>query len=255
MFEFSDPHRMAIILIAGLFGGFVRGYSGFGFALAAMPILTLALSPAAAVPAVFPLECAIGLLTLPSEWRHVDLRVLKWLALGAVIGTPVGLTVLTLVPAEIMRLLLGLAVAVAAFRAWRGERDVLATRAPNLAAIGFLSGCLNGSTAMSGPPVIVSLLGSNMPLLSARATLIAFIAMSASFGIVLSAVRGAYFAEIWQVSLLMAPAAAVGCGLGLITFANMPRKIYRSVSLALLTLAMSIAIITASLAVWTKAVA
>lgn len=255
MFEFSDPDRLAIILIGGLFGGFVRGYSGFGFALAAMPILTLTLTPAAAVPSVFPLECAIGLLTLPSEWRHVDLRVLRWLALGAVVGTPVGLAVLTLVPAEMMRLLLGLAVAVAAFRAWRGERDMLVTRAPSLAAIGFLSGCLNGSTAMSGPPVIVSLLGSNMPMLSARATLIAFIAMSASFGIMLSASRGAYSPEIWWVSLAMAPAAAVGCGLGLVTFANMPRRIYRSVSLALLTLAMSIAIVTASLAVWTKAIA
>jgi uncharacterized membrane protein YfcA len=120
---FPDGRTFVIILIAGLFGGFVRGYSGFGFALAAMPILTIVLSPATAVPAVFPLECAIGLLTLPAERTNVDLSVLKWLALGAIVGTPVGMMVLVLVPAELMRLVLGLAVAVATFRAWRRERE------------------------------------------------------------------------------------------------------------------------------------
>jgi uncharacterized membrane protein YfcA len=242
-----------LILIAGFFGGFVRGYSGFGFALAAMPILTIALSPIAAVPAVFPLEFAIGLLTFPVERNNVELDVLKWLALGAIIGTPVGMTVLALVPAEIMRLVLGLAVAVATFRAWRGQREAVAKSRANLALIGFFSGCLNGGTAMSGPPVIVSLLGSNMPVLKARATLIAFIAMSACFGIILSASHRAYSPNVGVVSLIMAPAAAVGCTLGLLIFSYVPRRVYRSVSLYLLAAAMSIAVVTASLAVWKKA--
>src|SRR5216684_2870061 len=149
MTVFPDEPDFVIILIAGFFGGFVRGYSGFGFALAAMPILTIALSPIAAVPAVFPLEFAIGLLTLPAERNNVDLDVLKWLALGAIIGTPVGMTVLVLVPAEIMRLVLGLAVAVATVRAWRRESEAVTKSRANLASIGFLSGCLNGGTAMS----------------------------------------------------------------------------------------------------------
>ncbi|MBB5048836.1 hypothetical protein HNR60_003606 [Rhodopseudomonas rhenobacensis] len=244
---------MAVILIAGLFGGFVRGYSGFGFALASMPVLTLVLSPITAVPAVFPLEFAIGLLTLPAERAHVDLRVLRWLALGAVLGTPLGMTVLTLLPAEIMRLVLGIAVAVAVFRAWRGEAAAKPQGRGKLAAIGFLSGCLNGGTAMSGPPVIVSLLGSNMPVLHARATLIAFIAMSAGFGLLLSASHGSYSAQIWWISLAMVPATALGCGLGMLAFSQFPRRLYRPTSLSLLAAAMSIAIVTASLAVFNKA--
>lgn len=253
MVVFPDERTVVIIVIAGFFGGFVRGYSGFGFALAAMPILTIMLSPVTAVPAVFPLECAIGLLTLPVERNHVDLSVLKWLALGAIVATPLGMTVLAHVPVEIMRLVLGLAVAVATFRAWRGEDDAVAKSRSNLAFIGFLSGCLNGATAMSGPPVIVSLLGSNMPVLEARATLIAFIAMSAGFGTILSASHGAYSGEVWFVSLAMAPAAAAGCTLGVFIFSHVPRRAYRSVSLSLLAAAMSIAIVTASLAVLKKA--
>jgi multisubunit Na+/H+ antiporter MnhB subunit len=87
----------------------------------------------------------------------------------------------------------------------------------------------------------------------ARATLIAFIAMSACFGIILSASHGAYSPNIGMVSLVMAPAAAVGCTLGLLIFSYVPRRAYRSVSLSLLAAAMSIAVVTASLAVWKKA--
>eukprot|EP01035_Chromulina_nebulosa_P056219 gene56218-77058_t len=85
--EVSIGQDVLIIVIAGIFGGIVRGYSGFGFALAAMPILTIAVSPAMAVPAVFPLECLIGLFTLPRERGNVDVSVLKWLALGSCIGS------------------------------------------------------------------------------------------------------------------------------------------------------------------------
>jgi uncharacterized membrane protein YfcA len=246
MTAFPDLQTTLVILIAGVFGGIVRGYSGFGFALAAMPILTMAVSPVIAVPAVFPLECLIGLLTLPRERVNVDVRVLKWLALGAIIGTPLGIGVLSLVPANPMRLVVALAVAAATFRAWRGQREAMAKTPINLASIGFLSGCLNGGTAMSGPPVIVSLLGSNMPLIGARATLIAFIAMSAGFGIVLSAANGAYSLSVARISLVMAPAAAMGCALGVLAFSQGPRHHYRSISLSLLAFAMAIAIVTAS---------
>jgi uncharacterized membrane protein YfcA len=252
MFDFFDGRQLAMIVTAGVFGGFVRGYSGFGFALASMPVLTLVLSPIVAVPAVFPLEFAIGLATLPVERMHVDLGVLKWLALGAVVGTPVGMTVLAMVPAEIMRLVLGMAVAVAVVRAWRGESTAMAQSRSKLTAIGFLSGCLNGGTAMSGPPVIVSLLASNMPVLEARATLIAFIAMSAGFGMLLSASNSAYSPEIWWISLAMAPAATLGCGLGVLAFKHSPKRFYHSASLSLLAAAMSIAIATASLALFHK---
>jgi len=252
MFDVFDERQLTTILIAGVFGGFVRGYSGFGFALASMPVLTLVLEPIVAVPAVFPLEFAIGLLTLPIERTHVDLGVLKWLALGAIVGTPLGMTVLVLVPVEIMRLVLGIAVSAAVVRAWRGESTAMAQSRSKLTMIGFLSGCLNGGTAMSGPPVIVSLLSSNMPVLEARATLIAFIALSAGFGLLLSASHGGYSAEICRISLAMAPAAALGCGLGVLAFRRVPKRLYHSASLCLLAAAMSIAIATASLAVFHK---
>ncbi|WPO42195.1 hypothetical protein [Tardiphaga sp. 42S5] len=42
MTTFPDERTFLITLIAGVFGGFVRGYSRFGFSLAVMPILMIA---------------------------------------------------------------------------------------------------------------------------------------------------------------------------------------------------------------------
>jgi hypothetical protein len=194
------------------------------------------------VPVVFPLEFAIGVLTLPMERRSVDLRVLKWLALGALVGTPIGVTVVGLLPTEITRLLLGLAVGAAVIRAWKQQTTPTAHKDGKLAAIGFLSGCLNGGTGMSGPPVIVSLLGSEMPMHKARATLIAFIALSAGFGIGISMLKHAYSADILLTSLIMSPAVALGCLLGVTAFSHGPNHLYRPISLSLLALSMIIAV-------------
>ncbi|MFA6180478.1 MAG: sulfite exporter TauE/SafE family protein, partial [Candidatus Methylopumilus sp.] len=117
MFDFLGEPSFYIVALAGFFGGVVRGYSGFGFALAAVPILTIGLPPSVAVSAVFPLELAIGLLTLPSERKNIDFRVLRRLTFGAAIGTPFGVTVLRALPTEWMRILIGLAVAAAVVRA------------------------------------------------------------------------------------------------------------------------------------------
>jgi uncharacterized membrane protein YfcA len=252
MSALPDPSILVTILAAALFGGIVRGYSGFGFALAAMPILTIAIPPVQAVPVVFPLEFAIGVLTLPMEHSNVDWRVLKWLALGALLGTPIGVTVVALLPTELTRLLLGLAVGAAVIRAWKQDSTPTAQKNTKLAAIGFLSGCLNGGTGMSGPPVIVSLLGSEMPMHKARATLIAFIAMSAGFGILMSVFKGAYTADILLTSLIMSPAVALGCGLGVAAFSYGPKDLYRPISLSLLALSMVIAIGVAGRAVLGK---
>ena len=237
----GDP-LLYIVALAGFFGGVVRGYSGFGFALAAVPILTIAMPPSVAVPAVFPVEFTIGLLTLPFEWKRIDVNVLKRLALGAAIGTPFGVAILRILPGEWMRILVGLAVAAAVVRAWKQNDGAAPKSAWYLLLIGTASGCLNGGTGMSGPPVIVTLLDGYLPAATARATLIAFIAMSALFGAVLSAVSGSYADGVLLVSLQMVPAVALGGTAGIAIFSLIARRHYRAVSLSLLMLAVSISL-------------
>ena len=95
----------ALYAVACIFGAAViRGYSGFGFSLLAILSLSLLLPPAQIVPSIFMMEVAASLHLLPGVWRDVHWRSLSWLALGCLVGTPVGVYALAHVPAAPMTL-------------------------------------------------------------------------------------------------------------------------------------------------------
>ena len=228
---------LVVTTFAGLFGGFVRGYSGFGFALAAVPVLGLALPPYIAIPAVMPIELAIGLATMPSERRNVALRPLGWLVLGTLVGTPIGITFLSRIPAEQMRIFISLVVVLAVVILWR--RPVLPINMlgrPALIGAGLISGLLNGGAAMSGPPAIIALLGGRLETRVARATLIAFVAFSAALGVVFGIASGLVGIASLQATLLLGPGAALGGLLGLSVFSCTANSSYHRASLAILLL-------------------
>lgn len=226
---------IALTALAGLMGGFVRGYSGFGFALAAMPVLTLLLPPAMAVPAILLLELAIGVATIPERRRDISRPALRYLVLGTLLGTPLGLTALAFAPTEVMRLAVGAVVVIAVVVLWQRPAPVAGlTGAAPLAGAGFVSGLLNGGTAMSGPPVIIALLGSGLPAQATRATMMAFVAVSAALGISLAVATGLYTSETLVTTLIMVPCAAVGALVGSAVFAGTADAHYRRASLAIL---------------------
>lgn len=226
----------------------MRGYSGFGFALAAMPILTLVLPPAAAVPAILLLEFAIGVATIPELRGDIARPVLRYLVFGTLVGTPVGLFVLAFAPAEAMRLAVGVVVVIAVLVLWRRPVPVARVTGPGpLASAGFISGLLNGGTAMSGPPVIVALLDSGLPIQATRATIMAFVAVSAGFGIALAVASGLYTMNMLLTTLIMVPCAALGAFAGSAVFAGTADAHYRPASLAIL---FTIACVAISGACW-----
>lgn len=238
----------AIVFVAGCFGGFVRGFTGFGFALAAVPLLCLVLPPIVAVPAVLPLELMMAVATIPRQVGHIDYPGLRWLTLGTCFGTPVGLAVLASMPVAPMRLAIGLVVVVAVLILWR--RPVVAglLRPLPLGLAGFASGLLNGGAAMSGPPVIIALLGSPLKTEAARATLMAFIAVSATLAAAIVAVKGVYELAALATTITMLPAGALAGFLGIRFFHHLPPARYRPISLSILMGIALIAVATSLLA-------
>src|ERR1700760_1886044 len=85
----------------------LRGFTGFGFGLAAVPMLSLALPPAQVVPLVVTLQVIIGGGGLRAAWGECDWHSVGLLAPGLVLGVPVGLMILTEVPANLVRLTIG----------------------------------------------------------------------------------------------------------------------------------------------------
>jgi len=104
--EPEDEKDLAIVEAGHLFpshvtwigfrsGALLRGFTGFGFGLAAVPLLSLALPPAKVVPFVVVLQVIVGGGGLRHAWRHCDWRAVRDLYPGLVLGIPIGIAILT----------------------------------------------------------------------------------------------------------------------------------------------------------------
>src|SRR3546814_13459525 len=79
------------VAVAGVFvGALLRGFTGFGLPLAAVPALTLVLAPALVVPSMLLLQILATLQALPRLYRAIHWPALAWLGAGALIGLPAG---------------------------------------------------------------------------------------------------------------------------------------------------------------------
>ena len=239
--------QFALLLFAGLTGGLVRGYSGFGFALAAVPLLNLGFPPAVAVPSVLIVECGIGLSTVFGERVHIDQAILMRLVAGTLIGTPLGVLFLTLAPADLTRLFVALVALLAVAVLWRRPHVQWLARGWALFAGGFFSGVLNGGTAMSGPPAILVLLGAPLADRKARALLMSFILISAVLAVVITGLGRLQTLQTLGNALAMAPGVVAGAWLGGVLFRRLPERFYRGGSFAVLVV---ISIITVVSTLW-----
>jgi len=242
---------MPVPLLIAVFGVFaasvLRGFTGFGFGLAAVPLLTLALPPTQVVPFVTVLQVLVGLSGLRSAWRITDWRAVLGLGPGLVLGVPIGLVVLTEVPPNGVRLMIGLLIALSVVVLWRRVRlPPRPSRGVTLGA-GLLSGVMNGLASMGGPPVVVYLLALSREASVVRASSIVYFLFAAMVTAIPMAIRGLVDREILLWSVASIPVLLVGSALGSWAFDRAPPQYHRLTAFVVLSV-LAAALIGRSLA-------
>lgn len=221
---------LCMVFIAGL----IRGFSGFGFAVVAVPLLSLVLPPVMVVPTVLLLQFGISLDGLPAAWAQSDRRSLITLAVGAAMATPLGLWMLTLLPASSVRLVIAGIVALAVVVLATGRR---LARTPDRAAtlgFGLLCGFFNGLAGIPGPPVIAFYLAAPFPPAAARSSMIVLWMCTSVAGLVPLAAHGYVQRTELELAALGLPAVWFGSRLGTFIFRRSRPTRYRHVSLVIL---------------------
>jgi uncharacterized membrane protein YfcA len=171
--------HMLTVVLGILAASVLRGFTGFGFGLAAVPLLSLTLPPAKVVPLVVVLQALVGLLGLRPAWRLCDWRAVRDLTPGLVIGTPLGLVILTQFAPNRVRLFIGLLIAASVLLLWRGARLPPNPSRVIALGVGTLSGVMNGLASMGGPPIVVYLLALSHSAARVRATSIVYFMIGA----------------------------------------------------------------------------
>lgn len=226
-----------LVLLASV----VRGFSGFGFAIGAVPLLSLVLPPAEVVPVIMLLQMLAGAGIAIRSWRSIDWTVLRWLWGASTIGLLPGLVLLTVLPPNTMRLVIAVVVAFAVMSLALGLRFRAMPGRAAVVSIGLLAGLLNGAAAMPGPPVIAMYLGMPQPIEVCRASLTTFFLLTAITGSLFAFATGLIDGGNLALAATLVPALIFGSWLGELLFRLGGTRFYRPAALILLAV---IAVVT-----------
>ncbi len=214
--------------------GLIRGFTGFGFSIAAVPLLSAIMPPAQAVPIVLVLQLLVSLSGLGEAVKICDWRSIRVLALGVLIATPVGLWGLERLPAPLVRLAIAAIVLIAVILLARGFRLAAAPRGAGVLPFGVVSGLFNGLAGMPGPPVIAFYLAAPIGSAVARASMIVLFLATSAIALVPLAGLGALGAATLLAAAFGFPAVWIGSRAGAALYRRSPERRYRTVAMALL---------------------
>ena len=130
----------------------IRSSFGFGEALVAVPLLALVTPVEIAVPVAVLASITVALIAVVQDWHLIHFRDASRLVLSTVVGIPIGLWLLKVVPEPIIKGVL--AVIIIAFSTYsllsRRQQELKTDRSVWL--FGFTAGILGGAYGVNGPP-------------------------------------------------------------------------------------------------------
>lgn len=196
-----------LVAVFGVFAAaLLRGFTGFGFGLAAVPLLSLALPPAKVVM----LQVIVGVVGLRPAWRSCDWRAVRGLSPGLVLGIPIGVAILTAFRADAVRFVIGGVILASVLLLWRGFRLPPHPSRVLTAAVGLVAGVMSGLASMGGPPIVVYLIALSHRATVVRASSIVYFMFAALLSLLLMVWKGLIDREILLWSLASVPVLIAG---------------------------------------------
>ena len=211
-----------IVLAATTFGSaLLYSISGFGFAVLAAPVFLLFLDPAPAIQLIIIISTVLSIVVLRGLLPAIAPRLLLRLALGSLVGLPLGLIAFRyadpiLVRAAAGAMIFGFAILMAVSRHQSGQPDrgkhwTAFAMSPGLdLAAGAVSGFAGALVGQPGPPVLIYLLLAGAAARTVRATLLAFFALSYGVTLASHAATIGIPAPTWLAAGILIPFAFLG---------------------------------------------
>ena len=222
---------LSILFVATL----VHASLGFGTALVAMPLLVLVLGLYTATPLVALVVLITITVLLFREWRHMDIRSAWQLLVASVFGIPIGLLLLRVAPAYLVKSILGvILIGFSVYNLTRPRLPVI-SRGPLVYVFGFVAGILGGAYNTNGPPVVLYGALSRWSPEQFRATVQGYFLPSAVMVCVGHAAAGLWSSEVFKLAALAAPVVLIGNLIGVWLARRIPAERFTQILYVVLT--------------------
>ena len=173
MIPFGMTGFEAALVAAGMvLAGYVRGFSGFGFAALVISSAALVTDPFLFVPVVILADILMTVTQARGIWRYIDWGRVVALFAGALVGVPAGVAAMQTIDLDMARAVLSVFVLAMCGLMMVGFRIENQGLGPHI-GVGIISGVANGA-AVGGLPVAVFFTAQGVAPVVFRATVIAY---------------------------------------------------------------------------------
>ncbi len=224
---------LAWMAFAVLGAAYVRGYSGFGFSALVVSASGLVTNPLNFVPVVMLLEIAATAGQAPAAGKDVSKPLLGWLLLGATIGMPVSIALLSSLDTDLLRMIISvwiLIMCAALLSGWKLRNE---TGPAGITGVGIVSGLANAA-AIGGLPVALFLTAQDLPARMFRATLIFYLCAIDLVALPMLGYAGVITADTFIAAASCLPLLGTGVWLGGRKFISAEPENFRRMAIGLL---------------------
>ncbi len=225
---------LPVLILAVSAAGIVRGFAGFGTAMVFVPIAALVVEPIHAILMMMTFDLFGPIALLPRAWRDGEPRDVGILGIGAVIGLPFGVYLLTQLDPIVFRWLisiLALTMLVMLISGWRYKNPLSGLMT---SLIGVISGFLCGVAALPGPPVIMSYMSSPRGPKVIRGNMILYLFLVDILSLLVFGVKGLLVLLPLTIGVVLAAPYAIAGLIGQRIFNPDKEHIYRRVAYAMI---------------------
>ena len=220
-----------------LLASFVQGLTGFGFALIAVPLLSLFIPETRNITPIIVIYGFITNIFIGYEARqYIDFRKIIPLIVLGIIATPIGTIMLIYFKVKTLKLIIGIVITMTAFLMLNQYKIKVKNEKLSYGVVGLLSGILNGSTGLSGPPIVLFLRNQDMDKDVFRANITFYLIATNIFAIILFSIEGIISRSVLHFTLLYFPALVIGVFAGIKISAKINETIFRKITIYLIAL-------------------
>ena len=168
----------------------IRGFNGFGFSATCISGFSFILPAIEIVPIILILEVIISIFMAPYVWKKIDWNFVLKLLIGIIIGSPIGLYLLTYLNPETTHLSVCLLIIFFSILLMKGYINRKINNNYGKFFTGIISGTLNGLTTLGGMPVALFLLVTSIQPAIIRGSLAALFFLTDIYAFILSFLAG-----------------------------------------------------------------
>jgi uncharacterized protein len=241
----SELNEYIVGFIVIFVASFVQGFSGFGFSQVAVPVMSFFMLPSRFIPVALLQSIVLNIIILIESRKNLDFKKLIPLTIAGALGIPLGTYLLIVLNPEIIKLTIGAIIILSSLALFIGFEKPVTNEKFAYIPIGIVSGILNGSITMSGPPVILFFAYQGVEKAKFRANLVMYFFLINIVTVPTYLFGGLIDIGIIKYAIITLPALIVGTICGAIVSRFTKDAIFKKITLILLIALGALSLITA----------